>query len=105
MFEKGINFIDTDFIKREHQGNGVYSNKLNLNGSKNKLGQIYFVRNCIFEPLSIYINFRLNALLSQSYTENSRTHGLTRIENNSGDNNNMSQYLLLKIIQFYKDGG
>tara|TARA_B100001059_G_C17800471_1_gene565854 strand:+ start:168 stop:1289 length:1122 start_codon:yes stop_codon:yes gene_type:complete len=51
MFEKGINFIDTDFIKREHQGNGVYSNKLTFNGNKNKLGQIYFVRNCVFEPL------------------------------------------------------
>jgi hypothetical protein len=51
MFEEGVNFIDTDFIKREHQGKGVYSNKLALNGSRNKLGQIYFVRNCVFEPL------------------------------------------------------
>ena len=51
MFEKGINFIDTDFIKREHQGNGTYSNKLTFNGNTNKLGQIYFVRNCVFEPL------------------------------------------------------
>lgn len=51
MFEKGVNFIDTDFIKREHQGNGTYSNKLTFNGNTNKLGQIYFVRNCVFEPL------------------------------------------------------
>lgn len=48
--ENGIKYIDTPLIKREHQGNGVYKSTFNYTGKKNDLGQIYLVRNVVFEP-------------------------------------------------------
>ena len=51
LSEGGIEYIDTDFIKNEHQGNSVYKRKFNYTGKKNKFNQLYFVRNCVYEPL------------------------------------------------------
>lgn len=48
--EGGINYIDTSFIKKEHQGNGKYKKVFNYTGKKNSFGQIFLVRNCVFEP-------------------------------------------------------
>jgi len=47
----GIKFIDTDLIKKEHQGDGKYSYRIYKQGGKNRFNQRYFIRNCIFEPL------------------------------------------------------
>ena len=44
-------FIDTDLIKKEHQGDGKYSYRIYKQGGKNRFNQRYFIRNCIFEPL------------------------------------------------------
>jgi hypothetical protein len=47
----GINYIDTERFKQEHLGNGAFGSRVfNYTGKKNKLGQVYLVRNCVFEP-------------------------------------------------------
>ncbi len=50
MKECGIKYIDTSTIKREHQGDGLYKSKLRFMGKRNSIGQIYLLRNCVFEP-------------------------------------------------------
>lgn len=46
----GIKFIDSNRVKNEHQGSGKYKKIFHYTGKKNKLGQTYLVRNCVFEP-------------------------------------------------------
>lgn len=46
----GIKFMDTPMIKREHQGKGKYKRIFNYTGKQSDLGQIYIVRNVVFEP-------------------------------------------------------
>lgn len=48
--ENGIQYIDTPLLKKEHQGKGKYKKVFNYTGKKNELGQIYLVRNVVFEP-------------------------------------------------------
>lgn len=48
--EHGIKFIDTPLLKREHQGRGKYKKNFNYTGKRNSLGQIFMVRNVVFEP-------------------------------------------------------
>lgn len=48
--ENGIKYLDTPFVKQEHQGEGKYKRILNWTGKKNKEGQVYCVRNVVFEP-------------------------------------------------------
>jgi hypothetical protein len=48
--DNGIKYIDTPLIKREHQGKGKYKTVFNYTGKENKWGQIYVVRNVVFEP-------------------------------------------------------
>ncbi len=48
--ENGIRYIDTPMIKREHQGRGKYKTRFNYTGKRNEQGQIYLVRNVVFEP-------------------------------------------------------
>ncbi len=48
--EGGIQFLDTPFIKSEHQGEGKHNRNVNYTGKMNKEGQVYQVRNCVFEP-------------------------------------------------------
>lgn len=48
--ENGIRYIDTPLLKREHQGEGKFKMVFNYTGKKNPLGQIYLVRNVVFEP-------------------------------------------------------
>ena len=48
---KGIRYIDTQIVKKEHQGNGKYTRKYTPLGKKNKKGQTYLLRNCVYEPL------------------------------------------------------
>ena len=49
--EFGVRFLDTPFIKKEHQGSGKYKKVLNYTGKKNHLGMTYQVRNVVFEPV------------------------------------------------------
>lgn len=46
----GIHFIDSDFIKIEHQGKGSYKRSIQYTGQRNSNNQFYIVRNCVFEP-------------------------------------------------------
>ena len=48
--EGGIKYIDTPLLKREHHGKGKYKTVFNYTGKQNNLGQIYLVRNVVFEP-------------------------------------------------------
>ena len=48
--DKGIQYLDTPFIKQEHQGEGNYKKVLNYTGKRNELGMTYQVRNVVFEP-------------------------------------------------------
>lgn len=47
----GIRYIDTDMVKMEHQGNGLYKKRYNYLGKRNTLGQTFIIRNCVLEPL------------------------------------------------------
>ncbi|CAN5182696.1 hypothetical protein BH23BAC3_BH23BAC3_07980 [soil metagenome] len=46
----GIEYIDTPLMKKEHQGKGKYKTKINYTGKRNKLNQLFMVRNVVFEP-------------------------------------------------------
>lgn len=48
--DHGIEFIDTPWIKQEHQGKGKYKRIINYTGKKNKFNQTFLVRNVVFEP-------------------------------------------------------
>lgn len=48
--ECGIWFIDTSMIKKEHQGEGLFKTRFRFMGERNLQGQIYLLRNCVFEP-------------------------------------------------------
>jgi hypothetical protein len=51
LAEGGIKYVDTDTIKKEHQGKGKYNQQYNYTGKHNCYSQIYLIRNCVFEPL------------------------------------------------------
>lgn len=55
--EKGVKYLDTPFIKRQHEGRGKYQKSLNWTGKRNREGQIFQVRNVVFEPTD---NCRIN---------------------------------------------
>lgn len=46
----GITMIDADFIKTEHQGNGIFKKLYHPFGGKNWAGLNTVFRNCVFEP-------------------------------------------------------
>jgi hypothetical protein len=48
--DAGIRWLDTDIVKNEHQGNGIFKKKYYRLGQKNALGQRFLYRNCVFEP-------------------------------------------------------
>ncbi|GAB3203711.1 hypothetical protein ABID22_002054 [Pontibacter aydingkolensis] len=50
LAKKGIKFIDRAKVSLEPQGNAKYKKKHFYLGEKNKHGQLYFTRNCLFEP-------------------------------------------------------
>jgi len=50
LHKNGVEYLDTPLIKKEHQGNGKYKTVFNYTGKKNQFGQIYLVRNVVFEP-------------------------------------------------------
>lgn len=50
LAEEGITYIEAPLIKKEHIGCGKYKHRVNYTGKKNKLGQTFIVRNCVFEP-------------------------------------------------------
>ena len=52
LFNNGVNFIETPIIKREYKGTGRFGISLNYTGKKNRHGQFFLVRNCVFEPTS-----------------------------------------------------
>ena len=50
LSDNGIKCIDRAFINKQHQGSGRFKTTFNYTGKRNSLGQIYFVRNVVFEP-------------------------------------------------------
>lgn len=48
--ENGIKYIDTAFIKREHQDKEKFKKVFNYTGKRNDLNQMFMVRNVVFEP-------------------------------------------------------
>lgn len=46
----GIQYLDSTFITREHQGNGEFKKRINYFGKRNELDQLYLMRNSMFEP-------------------------------------------------------
>ncbi len=46
----GIRYVDTAMIKKEHQGEGLYSKRFNYTGKKISGKQCFIVRNVVFEP-------------------------------------------------------
>ncbi len=66
--ENGIRYIDTPFVKREHQNEGRYKRVFNYTGKKNDLGMTYLVRNVVFEPTDDrgfdWVQYSLNQVAS-----------------------------------------
>ncbi|MCF8380653.1 MAG: hypothetical protein K9H49_13840 [Bacteroidales bacterium] len=50
LAENGIKYLDTPFIKSEHQGMNKFKKELNYIGKRNSKGICYNVRNVVFEP-------------------------------------------------------
>ncbi len=50
LFENGIKIIDTPSDKREHLGGGQYKKVFNYMGKENSYGQVFLIRNAVFEP-------------------------------------------------------
>lgn len=50
LHDNGIRYLDTPFVKLEHQGKGSYRRIVNYTGKKNQLDMTYLVRNVVFEP-------------------------------------------------------
>ncbi|MEL7834389.1 hypothetical protein [Fodinibius sp. Rm-B-1B1-1] len=50
LYDNGIKYLDTPLLKNEHQGKGDYRTVFNYTGKQNTWGQIYLVRNVVFEP-------------------------------------------------------
>lgn len=50
LLQGGIKFLDIGLWHKQHQGNNRYSSTLNFSGRKNRVGQVFLVRNCVFEP-------------------------------------------------------
>lgn len=46
----GISYVETDKIKHEYLGSGKWKKEFHWNGEKNRFGQRYIIRNCVFEP-------------------------------------------------------
>lgn len=99
----GIKYVDTPWIKVEHQGLGKYKKSINYTGKKTKDGLLMMVRNVVFEPGELAINdwigntmkqihaaFRFNkpAIISSHRVNfcghidpKNREHGLTALKN------------------------
>ncbi len=65
LSKRGIKYIDTNLIHKQHLGVGKYSTSLNFTGKKNKNGQIYLVRNVVFEPTSMSYSLSVKIALDQ----------------------------------------
>lgn len=81
LFQKGIKYIDTDILYREHQGNGIYKRHFNIPFSKNSVGQYQIVRNCVYEPMlpyqsdwQDYLLFQIQAAFNCRKPANISTH-------------------------------
>ena len=61
----GVEYIDTQIVKNEHQGDGKYKRRYNYLGKKNKEGQRYILRNCVFEPLLNPTENHINECLAE----------------------------------------
>ncbi len=48
--DKGVCYLDAPFVTSEHQGRGRSKYVVNFTGKRSALGQIFIVRNVVFEP-------------------------------------------------------
>ena len=48
--QKGVKYLDTPFLKYQHEGGGKYKRIFNWTGKVNEHGQVFQVRNVVFEP-------------------------------------------------------
>jgi len=67
LLDQGVRYIDSPWIKKEHQGFGKFKRVINYTGKSNPLGQIYQVRNVVFEPTASKIDW-VNFAFSQIET-------------------------------------
>lgn len=63
--KNGVKYIDTPLIKKEHQGKGKYRTKFNYTGKRNEIGQMFMVRNVVFEPAKGNENWAVSYALKQ----------------------------------------
>ena len=52
LSEKGIKYIDTNLIHKQHFGSGKFKTSINYTGKSIDKNQLYLVRNVVFEPTS-----------------------------------------------------
>lgn len=50
--DSGIKYLDVPAKKKEYQGNNKFATSYNYTGKKNDVGQLYMIRNVLFEPTS-----------------------------------------------------
>lgn len=63
--KSGIEVIDIGMIQKQHQGDNNYKTSFNYSGKKTEQGPILLVRNCVFEPTEVGIEFSIRNCLSQ----------------------------------------
>jgi len=104
----GIEYLDSDMRKKEHQGNGKYKRSIDYTGKRNNLDQVYLVRNCVFEPNPFdtidWVNYALQQIeiaFKWNKPANISTHRVNfsgHIEPSNRDNGLFMLKKLLKAI-------
>jgi len=65
IIKKGIKYIDTNLIHKQHVGSGKFKTTINYTGKNINKEQIYLVRNVVFEPTSIDSDISVKIALDQ----------------------------------------
>lgn len=112
--EEGIEIVDTDLIKKEHQGKTKFKRFFNYTGKLNRFNQFYFVRNCVYEPLlsnninwEDYCMMQIESAFSNNKVANISSHRVNfggQIEVTNRENGLAGlQSLLKKILAKWPD--
>lgn len=67
FYDYGIKFIDAVFMKKTHQGKGIYNNQI-IYWGKRKNNLTYFLRNAVFEPTLLEYDDNVNSCLKEIET-------------------------------------
>ena len=112
--DSGIKYLDTPFLKQEHQDKGKFKKVYNYTGKKNKIGMTYQVRNVVFEPTHNrgfdWVNYALKQIETAFFWNRPAIISSHRVNfcghvdpNNRKIGINALKELLKKIVQKWPD--